>query len=181
MCIPCNVGKTRRCVIFWDQERLKLYQMVHHAHHHSSRIPFYRLPGVLRNHPQLATQGRLTLLQSLRGATLAPWGHATVEDMQIALRRDDGNNTVGRMIRPSEINSTDLQELGDPYKVIRPKDALPEVRRDASPHGGTFRLETAPMPSTSIARLNSMGAEEFRVTCARAFACIVFVSFAHCA
>jgi hypothetical protein len=55
--------------------------------------------GVLRNHPQLATQGRLTLLQSLRGATLAPWGHATVEDMQIAL--DDGNNTVGRMIRPS--------------------------------------------------------------------------------
>jgi omega-6 fatty acid desaturase (delta-12 desaturase) len=46
---------------------------VHHVHHLSSRIPFYRLPEVLRDHPQLAGVGRLTFLQSLRCATLALW------------------------------------------------------------------------------------------------------------
>jgi len=46
---------------------------VHHVHHLSSRIPFYRLPQVLRDHPQLASVGRLTFLQSLRCATLALW------------------------------------------------------------------------------------------------------------
>ena len=46
---------------------------VHHVHHLCSRIPFYRLPEVLRDHPQLASLGRLTFLQSLRCATLALW------------------------------------------------------------------------------------------------------------
>jgi acyl-lipid omega-6 desaturase (Delta-12 desaturase) len=46
---------------------------VHHVHHLSSRIPFYRLPEVLRDHPQLMSLGRLTFLQSLRCATLALW------------------------------------------------------------------------------------------------------------
>jgi omega-6 fatty acid desaturase (delta-12 desaturase) len=46
---------------------------VHHVHHLSSRIPFYRLPEVLRDHPQLATIGRLTFSQSLRTARLALW------------------------------------------------------------------------------------------------------------
>jgi len=45
----------------------------HHVHHLSSRIPFYRLPQVLRDYPQLASVGRLTLLRSLRCASLAPW------------------------------------------------------------------------------------------------------------
>jgi omega-6 fatty acid desaturase (delta-12 desaturase) len=38
---------------------------VHHVHHLCSRIPYYRLPQVLRDHPQLVAFGRLTLLQSL--------------------------------------------------------------------------------------------------------------------
>jgi acyl-lipid omega-6 desaturase (Delta-12 desaturase) len=46
---------------------------VHHVHHLASRIPFYRLPEVLREHPQFATLGRLTFLQGLRCATLAVW------------------------------------------------------------------------------------------------------------
>jgi acyl-lipid omega-6 desaturase (Delta-12 desaturase) len=46
---------------------------VHHVHHLSSRIPFYRLPQVLRDHPQLASIGRVTFLQSLRCATLSLW------------------------------------------------------------------------------------------------------------
>jgi omega-6 fatty acid desaturase (delta-12 desaturase) len=46
---------------------------VHHVHHLCSRIPCYRLPDVLRDHPQLAAVGRITLVQSLRCVRLALW------------------------------------------------------------------------------------------------------------
>ena len=46
---------------------------VHHVHHLCSRIPFYRLAQVLDEHPELTNFGRLTLLQSLRCATLVLW------------------------------------------------------------------------------------------------------------
>ena len=46
---------------------------VHHVHHLSSRIPCYRLPDVLRDHPQLAAVGRISLLQSLRCVQMALW------------------------------------------------------------------------------------------------------------
>lgn len=46
---------------------------IHHVHHLSSRIPFYRLPEVLRDHPELAAIGRVTLLESLRGVRLVLW------------------------------------------------------------------------------------------------------------
>lgn len=46
---------------------------VHHVHHLASRIPFYRLPEVLRDHDVMANAGRLTLGDSLRCAGLALW------------------------------------------------------------------------------------------------------------
>lgn len=46
---------------------------IHHVHHLNSRIPFYRLHHVLRDHPELKQVGRLTLLQSLRSVRLALW------------------------------------------------------------------------------------------------------------
>jgi omega-6 fatty acid desaturase (delta-12 desaturase) len=46
---------------------------VHHVHHLSSRIPYYRLPEVLRDHPELRAIGRLTLLESFRCVRLALW------------------------------------------------------------------------------------------------------------
>ena len=46
---------------------------VHHVHHLSSRIPFYRLRQVLRDHPELNNVNRLTLWQSLRCIPLALW------------------------------------------------------------------------------------------------------------
>jgi omega-6 fatty acid desaturase (delta-12 desaturase) len=46
---------------------------VHHIHHLCSRIPCYRLPLVLRDHPDLEGIGRLTLLQSLRCVRLVLW------------------------------------------------------------------------------------------------------------
>ncbi|MGP0039357.1 MAG: fatty acid desaturase, partial [Rhodomicrobium sp.] len=46
---------------------------VHHVHHLSSRIPYYRLPHVLRDHPQLREVGRLTLFASFRCVRLVLW------------------------------------------------------------------------------------------------------------
>jgi omega-6 fatty acid desaturase (delta-12 desaturase) len=46
---------------------------VHHIHHLCSRIPYYRLPRVLRDHPELAAVGRLTLLESLKCLRMALW------------------------------------------------------------------------------------------------------------
>jgi acyl-lipid omega-6 desaturase (Delta-12 desaturase) len=50
---------------------------MHHIHHLCSRIPFYRLPIALRDHPGLATVGRLTLVQSLACMRLALWDETT--------------------------------------------------------------------------------------------------------
>ncbi len=46
---------------------------VHHIHHLCSRIPFYRLPVALRERPELAPIGRLTLAQSLSCVRLVLW------------------------------------------------------------------------------------------------------------
>jgi acyl-lipid omega-6 desaturase (Delta-12 desaturase) len=46
---------------------------VHHVHHLCSRIPYYRLPRALRDHPELRDVGRLTLLQSFRCVRLVLW------------------------------------------------------------------------------------------------------------
>jgi omega-6 fatty acid desaturase (delta-12 desaturase) len=46
---------------------------VHHVHHLCSRIPCYRLPQVLRDHPELCSVSRLTLLQSFRCVRLVLW------------------------------------------------------------------------------------------------------------
>lgn len=46
---------------------------IHHVHHLGSRIPYYRLPQVLRDHPDLKAVGRLSLLESLRCVNLVLW------------------------------------------------------------------------------------------------------------
>jgi len=46
---------------------------IHHVHHLCSRIPFYRLPQVLRDHPELADTGKLSIIESLRCVRLALW------------------------------------------------------------------------------------------------------------
>jgi omega-6 fatty acid desaturase (delta-12 desaturase) len=49
---------------------------VHHVHHLNSRIPYYRLRQVLRDHPELSNVSRLTLWQSLRSVRLTLWDEA---------------------------------------------------------------------------------------------------------
>ena len=46
---------------------------IHHVHHLTSRIPFYRLPEVLRDRPELREVGKLSIRQSLRTVRLALW------------------------------------------------------------------------------------------------------------
>lgn len=46
---------------------------IHHVHHLSSRVPYYRLPEVLRNHPELADIGRITIAESIRCVKLVLW------------------------------------------------------------------------------------------------------------
>lgn len=46
---------------------------IHHVHHLYSRIPFYRLPEVLRDHKDLADGNRMTIRQSFVNARLHLW------------------------------------------------------------------------------------------------------------
>ena len=46
---------------------------VHHVHHLCSRIPFYRLPEVLRDHPERGETSRLTIMESLNSVRLVLW------------------------------------------------------------------------------------------------------------
>ncbi len=46
---------------------------IHHLHHLSARIPFHRLPQVLKDHPELKEVGRVTLWQSLMCVRLTLW------------------------------------------------------------------------------------------------------------
>ncbi len=46
---------------------------MHHVHHLASRIPFYRLPSVLKAFPQLREVNRLTVPQTFRPLVLALW------------------------------------------------------------------------------------------------------------
>jgi acyl-lipid omega-6 desaturase (Delta-12 desaturase) len=48
----------------------------HHIHHLHSKIPYYRLPKILRDYPQLKEVSRLTLWQSLKCANLHLWDDA---------------------------------------------------------------------------------------------------------
>lgn len=50
---------------------------IHHVHHLYSRIPFYRLPEVLRDHADLATSNRMTIRESLSTVRLHLWDEDT--------------------------------------------------------------------------------------------------------
>jgi acyl-lipid omega-6 desaturase (Delta-12 desaturase) len=46
---------------------------IHHVHHLYSRIPFYRLRQVLRDHPELQNMKRITFGESLSCVRLKLW------------------------------------------------------------------------------------------------------------
>jgi len=52
---------------------------IHHVHHLCSRIPYYRLPRVLREHPELGAIGRITLWESIKCVRLVLWDESRMK------------------------------------------------------------------------------------------------------
>ncbi|CAN7341106.1 fatty acid desaturase [Phenylobacterium sp. LjRoot219] len=48
----------------------------HHVHHVGSKIPFYRLPQVMEDHPALKSMSRITLMDGFRAVRLSLWDEA---------------------------------------------------------------------------------------------------------
>ena len=84
---------------------------VHHVHHLCSRIPYYRLPEVLCDHPELKAVGRITLGQSLRCVRPALWDerrgrHISFRELRRSVGRTDGfaEAQVRRLGHPHPLN-----------------------------------------------------------------------------
>ena len=60
---------------------------IHHVHHLYSRIPFYRLTEVLRDHAELAKDNRMTIRESLTCARLHLWDEKTKRLLSFAQAR----------------------------------------------------------------------------------------------
>ncbi len=75
---------------------------LHHLHHLCCRIPFYRLPLALRQHPDLAEVGRLTLGQSF-----------------VCVRRVLWDEASGRLIT--------FRELASRFDADLPQGARPQI------------------------------------------------------
>ena len=60
---------------------------IHHVHHLYSRIPFYRLTEVLRDHTELAKGNRMTIRQSLACARLHLWDEKSKKLLSFAQAR----------------------------------------------------------------------------------------------
>ncbi|MEP2641395.1 fatty acid desaturase [Roseobacter sp.] len=60
---------------------------IHHVHHLYSRIPFYRLPEVLRDHTDLAKSNRMTIRESLESARLHLWDEKSKKLLTFAQAR----------------------------------------------------------------------------------------------
>jgi len=77
---------------------------VHHVHHLCSRIPYYRLPRALRDHPELRGVSRLTLLQSFRCVRLVLWDEGR---HRLISFREMGRRCVGDRNVPSDNRRSD--------------------------------------------------------------------------
>ncbi len=63
---------------------------IHHVHHLHSRVPFYRLPEVLRDHAELADSNRMTLRESFSNARLHLWDEKSKRLLSFAEARRCG-------------------------------------------------------------------------------------------
>ncbi len=60
---------------------------IHHVHHLYSRIPYYRLPEVLRDHDLLAAGNRMTIRESIANARLHLWDEKSKRLLSFAQAR----------------------------------------------------------------------------------------------
>ena len=95
---------------------------VHHVHHLSSRIPYYRLPEVLRDHPQLAAIGRLTLLESFLCVRMVLWDErrrrlVSFREMHSCADDECPNPKFAMLCSPSQRWSEFLNHDTSPFSV----------------------------------------------------------------
>src|SRR5258706_6755007 len=105
---------------------------IHHIHHLCSRIPFYRLPLVLRDHPDLDGIGRLTLLESLRCVRLVLWD----EDRQRLVSFNEARRHYAFFLRwscASAVRRPWLKLFGPLRPAQRPKAPPPSFGSNPSP------------------------------------------------
>ncbi|HEY9217087.1 MAG TPA: fatty acid desaturase [Phenylobacterium sp.] len=67
---------------------------IHHVHHLSSRIPYYRLPDVLRDRPELRDVSRIGLWESFKCARLALWDEDSGELISFRQHRERSRNAA---------------------------------------------------------------------------------------
>lgn len=67
---------------------------IHHVHHLCSRIPSYRLPDVLQDHPELRHIGHVSLRQSLASVRLVLWDEEQRRLVSFAEARRTANGQV---------------------------------------------------------------------------------------
>lgn len=70
---------------------------VHHVHRLQSRVPFYRLPEILPDHPQLAGAQRLTLRESLSCVGRQLWDEKTRRLVSFKAARTPSRRIVSKM------------------------------------------------------------------------------------
>src|SRR5205807_7562058 len=110
---------------------------VHHVHHLCSRIPYYRLPRALRDHPELRGVSRLTLLQSFRCVRLVLWdeGRRRLISFRELDRCYAGHRNSAADNRQSTLPSAVRYSAALPNRPNRllsswrPPNAIPEVKR----------------------------------------------------
>jgi omega-6 fatty acid desaturase (delta-12 desaturase) len=76
---------------------------IHHVHHLCGRIPYYRLPRVLRDYPELREVGQLTLFQSFRCVRLVLWDETQRRLVSFReVRAGRSQETASELVTPSE-------------------------------------------------------------------------------
>ncbi|QHO75525.1 fatty acid desaturase [Bradyrhizobium sp. CCBAU 051011] len=95
---------------------------VHHVHHLCSRIPCYRLPEVLWDHPELAAVGRITVFQSFRCVRMALWD----EMGQRLISFEEAAKSVDRQPQMLYMSKLGLGRVKTPFpgKPVRSKNRL---------------------------------------------------------
>ncbi|MFK7902183.1 MAG: fatty acid desaturase [Nitratireductor sp.] len=72
---------------------------IHHVHHLSAQVPFYRLPEILKEYPDLKTIGRLSFWQSLKCVPLTLWDENSKRMISF---RELGKMPTAAAIEPAE-------------------------------------------------------------------------------
>ena len=110
----------------------------HHVHHAGSRIPFYRLPQVMNDHPQLKAMSRITVKDGLKAMRLSLWDEAGGRLVSFREARHQRPARAGASIlhtlRPG------LPLLWAPAAATRPDERRSSRQAPASPWLGACSL-----------------------------------------